>query len=88
MWFTMYILSAKSVQSPSLSLESVDDVHGGDGLPLGVLGVCHGITDDVLKENFQNSAGLLVDQSRYSLHTATASKTADSWLGYSLYVIS
>ena len=87
MWFTMYILSAKSVQSPSLSLESVDDVHGGDGLPLGVLGVCHGITDDVLKENLKDTTGLFVDETADSLHTTSASQTADGGLGDTLDVI-
>ena len=41
-------LTAESVQSPALSLQSVDNVHGCDGLPLGVLSVGDSITDDVL----------------------------------------
>ncbi len=41
-------LTAKSVQSTSLPFESIDDVHGGYGLSLGVLGVGDSITDDVL----------------------------------------
>lgn len=41
-------LTAETVQGASLALQSVDDVHGGDGLPLGVLGVSDGVTDDVL----------------------------------------
>ena len=43
-------LSAESVESASLSLEGVDDVHGRYGLSLGVLAVGDGITDDVLEE--------------------------------------
>ena len=34
-------------QGSSLSLESVDDVEGSDGLALGVLGIGDGVTDDV-----------------------------------------
>ena len=56
-------LTAESVQSPALSLQGVDNVHGSDGLPLGMLGVCDGITDDVLQENLQDTTGLFVDQS-------------------------
>jgi len=41
-------LTAESVQSTSLPLQSVDHIHGGDGLPLGMLGVGDGIPDDVL----------------------------------------
>ena len=41
-------LTAESVQSAALSLEGVDDVHGGDRLSLGVLRVGDGVTNDVL----------------------------------------
>jgi len=44
-----------------LTLESVDNVEGGDGLALGVLGVCDGVTDDTLEEGLENTTGLLVD---------------------------
>jgi hypothetical protein len=43
-----YSLAAESVESAPLALERVDDVHGGDGLSLGVLRVGDGIADDVL----------------------------------------
>jgi len=70
-----------------LSLEGIDDVHGSDGLSLGVLGVCHGISDDVLKENLQDTSGLLVDEARDTFHTTTASETADCGLRDTLDVI-
>ena len=70
-----------------MSLQGVDNVHGSDGLPLGVLGVGHGITDDVLEEHLQDSAGLLVDEPGDSLHTTSASQTADGGLGDTLDVI-
>ena len=73
-------LSAESVESASLSLEGVDDVHGRHGLSLGVLAVGDGITDDVLEEHLQDSASLLVDQTRDALDTTTAGKTADGRL--------
>ena len=40
-------LTAESVEGTALALQSVDDIHGGDGLSLGVLGVGDSITDDI-----------------------------------------
>ena len=80
-------LTAESVQGASLALEGVDHIHGGHGLPLGVLGVGDGITDDVLEENLENTAGLLVDEAGDALDTATTSQTADGGLGDTLDVI-
>ena len=80
-------LTAESVEGTSLALEGVDNVHGGDGLPLGVLGVGHGITDDVLKENLQNTTGLLVDEAGDALDSTTTSQTTDGGLGDTLDVI-
>jgi len=74
-------LTSESVQSPSLSLEGIDDVHGSDGLPSGVLSVGDGITDDVLKEDLENLSGLLVDESRDTLDSSSSGQTSDGWLG-------
>ena len=68
----------KKVQGAALPLHS---------LPLGVLGVGDGITDHVLKEHLQHTAGLLVDQTGDTLHSAAASQTADGGLGDALDVI-
>jgi hypothetical protein len=38
-------LDTKPVESTTLSPESVDNVNGGDGLALGILGVCDGVSD-------------------------------------------
>ena len=70
-----------------MTLEGVDDVHGGDGLPARVLGVGDGVTDDVLEEHLEDTAGLLVDEARDALDTATASQTADGGLGDALDVV-
>ena len=80
-------LTAESVQGTSLTLQSVDHIHGGHGLPLGVLGVGDGITDDVLEEHLQDTTGLLVDETGDTLHTTTASQAADGGLGDALDVI-
>jgi hypothetical protein len=80
-------LTSETVQSAALAFQSVDDVHGGDCLSLGVFSVCDGITNDVFKENFQDTTGFFVDQSRDTLDTTTAGQTTDSWLGDTLDVI-
>ena len=80
-------LSTEAVQSAALAFEGVYHIHGGDSLALGVLGVGNSITDDILQENLENTAGLLVDQTRDSLDTTTAGKTTNGGLGDTLDVI-
>ena len=80
-------LTSESVEGASLSLEGIDDVHGGDCLPLSVLGVGDCVADDVLQEDLEHSTGLLVDQARDALHTASAGQTADGRLGDALDVV-
>ena len=80
-------LTTESIQSAALTFQRVDDVHGGDGLPLGVLRVRDGVPDDVLEENLQNTASLLVDQARDTLHSTSSCQTADGRLRDSLDVI-
>ena len=57
-------LTSESVQGASLPLESIDidNIHGGDGLPLVVFGVDDSIPADDLEENLENSTGLLIDE--------------------------
>jgi hypothetical protein len=70
-------LATESAEGSALSFESVDDVHGGDGLSLGVLGVGDGVLDDTLEEYFEDSTGLLVDETGDTLHTASTSQPTD-----------
>ena len=80
-------LAAETVQGAALALERVDDIHGGDGLSASVLGVGHCITDDVLEEHLEDTAGLFVDETGDALDTTTASETADRRLRDALDVI-
>jgi hypothetical protein len=80
-------LTTEAVQGASLALERIDDVHGRHGLALGVLGVGDGIADDVLEEDLEDATGLLVDQTRDALDTASASQTTDCRLGDALDVV-
>ena len=70
-----------------MPLQSIDDIHSGDSLPLGVLSVGDSITDDVLKENLEDTSSLLIDETRDTLDTTSASQTADSGLGDTLDVV-
>jgi hypothetical protein len=80
-------LSTESVKGTSLTLQGIDDIHGGDSLPLGVFGVGDGVTDDILKEDLKDTTGLLVDQAGDTLDSSTTRQTANSGLGDSLDVI-
>ena len=80
-------LTAESVQGAALPLQSVDHIHGGDSLPLGVFGVGDGIPDDVLKEDLEDTTGLLIDEARDTLDTSSASQPADGGLGDALDVV-
>jgi len=44
-------LSTETVEGSALSLQSVDDIEGGNSLPLGVFGVGDRVSDDVLEED-------------------------------------
>jgi len=81
-------LTAESVEGTSLPLEGIDNVHSGDGLPLGVFGVGDGIPDDVLKEDLEDSTSLLVDESRDTFDSTTTRQTPDGGLSDALDVIS
>ena len=70
-----------------MTLEGVDDVHGSDGLTAGVFSVGDGITDDVLEEDLEDSAGLLVDEAGDTLHSSPAGQAPDGGLGDSLDVV-
>ena len=81
------ISTDESIQSPSLPLESVNHIHGGHRLLLGVLSVGHSIVTNVFQEDLQYSSGLLVDQPSEPLHSTFSSKTSDSRLSDALNVV-
>ena len=70
-------LTSEAVQSAALPLEGVHYVHSSDGLPLGMLGVSDGVTDDTLQEHLEHATGLFVDEARDTLHSTTTSQSAD-----------
>ena len=46
-----------------------------------MLGVRDGVTNDVLEEDLQDTAGLLIDEARDTLDTTTTGKTTNGRLG-------
>merc|ERR1719320_2361955 len=79
--------ASEAIESTSLPLESVDHIHGGDGLPLGVLSVGDRVPDHILQEDLQNTSCLLVDQSRDSLDASPSCQPSYGRLGNALDVI-
>ena len=45
------------------------------------------VANDVLEENLQDAAGLLVDKTGDALNAATTCETTDRWLGNALDVV-
>jgi hypothetical protein len=54
-------LTSETVKGTALSLKSVDNIEGGDGLSLGVLGVGDGVTDDTFEESLENTTSFFVN---------------------------
>ena len=73
--------SSETVEGSSLSLKSVDDIEGGDGLSLGVLSVGDWVSDDVLKEASQDESGLIIDEGADSLDSSSSGESSDGWFG-------
>ena len=70
-----------------LRAQTIDNIHGCDGLTTGVLRVGDGVADDVLKEDFEDATGLIVDEARDALHASATGETTDGGLGDALDVI-
>eukprot|EP00955_Chlamydomonas_euryale_P085690 364139-Chlamydomonas_euryale.AAC.1 len=80
-------LAAEAVQGASLALERVNDVESRHRLAARVLSVRDRVADDVLQEDLEHAARLLVDEAADALDAATASQAADCGLGDALDVV-
>ena len=81
-------LTSEAVQSAALSLECVHNIKSSHSLSAGMLSIGDSVTDDVLKEHFQDASGLLVDEARDTLDTASSCETTDCGLRNALDVVS
>jgi hypothetical protein len=50
-------------------------------LPLSVLGISNRVTDDILEEDLEDTAGFFIDETGDTLDTTTASETTNSRFG-------
>ena len=80
-------LATEAVQRAALALESIDNVHGGDGLASCVLCVRHSVADDVVQEHLQNASRFFVDQSGDAFDASSTSQTSDGRLGDALDIV-
>ena len=80
-------LTSESVEGTTLTLQSIDDIHGSDSLPLGMFGIGDSITDDIFQENFEDTSGFFIDQSRDTFDTTTTSQSANGGFGNTLDII-
>ena len=80
-------LTAESVESTALPLQSIDDIHSGDGLPLGVFSVGDSVTDHVFQEDLEDTSGLFIDESADSLDSTSASQSTDGGLRDTLDIV-
>ena len=86
-WSVVDGLTSESIEGTSLPLEGIDDIHGGDSLPLGVFGVGDSIPDDILEEHLEHSTGLLIDKPGDPLDSSPPCQTSDGGLGDALDVV-
>ena len=55
-------LASEAIESTALPLQGIHYIHCSDSLPLSMLSVGDGITDNILQENLQDTPSLLVDE--------------------------
>merc|ERR1711942_323487 len=80
-------LSSEAIEGPALPLQGIHHIHSGHSLPLGMLGVGHSVTDDILQENLENTPSLFVNETADALDTTPSCKTPDCRLGDALDVV-
>ena len=56
------ILATEAIQSAALPFEGIDHVHGCHGLSFCVLCVGYRISDNIFKEDLENTTSFLVDE--------------------------
>ena len=80
-------LTPKTIESPVLPLQSVNNIHGSNSLAASVLGVGHSIANHVLQEDLEDATCLLIDETADTLDSATPGQTPNGRLRNSLDVI-
>ena len=76
--------ASEAVDGSALSLERIDDIHGGDSLSPGMLGVGDGISDDTLQEAFNDMSRVIVDEGRDPLDPTSPGQSPECRFGDAL----
>jgi hypothetical protein len=84
---TRLCLATETVEGASLPLEGIYYIHGSHSLATSMLGIGDRIANYVLKEDLENSTGLLIYQAGDTLNATTSSQTPDSGLGDALDIV-
>merc|ERR1712141_952806 len=71
----------------TLSLQSIDNIHGSDSLPLCMFGIGDSITDDIFQENLKDTSGFFINQTRNTLDTTSTRQTTNGRFGDTLDII-
>ncbi|KAK9059784.1 hypothetical protein SSX86_020488 [Deinandra increscens subsp. villosa] len=85
--YIINLLTSKSIQSSSLPLQSINNIHGRHRLPPSVLSVGHSVTNNILQKDLQDATCLFIDQPADPLHSASPRQPPDRRLRDSLNVI-
>merc|ERR1712070_386885 len=80
-------LVAETVNRATLTFQRIDDVEGRHRLALSVLAIERRILHDLFEEHAEGATGLVVDQTRQSLHATTTRHAADGRLCDALDVL-
>lgn len=81
------LLASKSIECLALSFQSIKNVIGSNSLPLCIFSISCSIPNQVLKKDPEHATGLFVDETRYSFHATSTSKTTDGRFGDALDVV-
>nr|CDP93707.1 Bm6506 [Brugia malayi] len=78
-----------NTNNPTPHMTSLDiyNIHCCNCLSFRVLTICYSVTYDILQKHFQYATCLFINQSRNTFHTTTSCQTSNSWLCYSLNIV-
>merc|ERR1712098_234809 len=79
--------ATKTVESATLTLESVYDIHGSHSLSFGMFRVSHSISDHILQKNLENTTSFFINEARDPLDAPSSRQAPDGRLGDALDVI-
>ncbi|KAF1894647.1 hypothetical protein Lal_00027024 [Lupinus albus] len=80
-------LTTKTIEGPSLSLESINNIHSSNRLPPSMFSISNCITNHILQEDFENTSRLFINQTTDSFHTSSSRQSPNRRFCDSLNVV-